>query len=103
MSPEPVARDKRLLSRPVMGDKLMLAKHVRSLARRVLIGGGLLAIVVGLTDTAIVARDIINESQGKCDYLPCVWPWTYPLLSAFVALAVAGGVLVATALARRRT
>jgi hypothetical protein len=59
---------------------------------------GLAALGIGLAGAAPLVRDLINESQGKCDYVPCVWTWTLPALTAYGALMAAGAVLLSRAL-----
>lgn len=71
--------------------------------RASLAGTGLVATAIGIRQAVSLLGDIINESQGKCDYVPCVWPWTYPSLAAFLLLALRGVSLVAwTSFSRRR-
>ena len=68
-----------------------------------LAGLGLLALVLGLLQAARLVSAIINESQGKCDYVTCVWPWTYPLLAASLAVAAVGAIVLTwTSLTARR-
>lgn len=48
------------------------------------------AAVVGVWGVARLARYIASQMEGKCDYMPCVGPWTLPLLSGFALLLVVG-------------
>ena len=50
----------------------------------------ILAMVIGGWRVIGLMLDVMNQAQGKGDYLPCVWPWTYPSLAGFGLLAVAG-------------
>lgn len=50
----------------------------------------IVAVVIGGSRVIGLLLDLMNQAQGKCDYLPCVWPWTYPSLAGFGLLAVAG-------------
>ncbi len=50
----------------------------------------IVAVVIGGWRVIGLLLDVMNQAQGKCDYLPCVWPWTFPSLAGFGLLAVAG-------------
>jgi hypothetical protein len=65
--------------------------------RRQVAAAGLIALLVGLLGAGPLLRDILNQAQNKCDYLPCVWLWTVPTLGGFGVLAAAGAVLLAWA------
>jgi hypothetical protein len=56
---------------------------------------GLLLIVGGLTGGVPTLLAIVYEAQGKCDYLPCVGPTTWPSLVGFSLQVVVGAILAA--------
>ena len=56
---------------------------------------GLLLVVVGLAGGIPALRAIVYEAQGKCDYLSCVGPSTWPSLVGFSLLVAVGAILVA--------
>jgi hypothetical protein len=56
---------------------------------------GFLLIVVGLWGGVPALWGILYEVQGKCDYLPCVAPMTWPSLIGFSLLVVVGAIVVA--------
>jgi hypothetical protein len=61
---------------------------------------GLILLTLGLLGAAPIVRDVVNESEGKCDYMPCVWPWTFPDLAGWGALAAVGAILLTWSLLR---
>ena len=59
--------------------------------------------MIGLAEAIQILRNMIAQAQGKCDWVPCVWPWTLPTLAAFVLLAASGAALVTWTELRRRS
>jgi hypothetical protein len=66
--------------------------------RSLLALAGVAAVATGLWRGIPVLWGIANEALGKCDYLPCVWPWTLPSLAGFGLLLIAGAILTTWAL-----
>jgi hypothetical protein len=62
--------------------------------RLLLVLTGLAGIEAGLWEASQLARDIIDEAQGKCDYLSCTNSWTLPSLAGALVLVTAGAALV---------
>jgi hypothetical protein len=65
---------------------------------------------VGVPVTALGAlgfftmlRDVLAETQGKCDYRPCVTSTTVPLLLAGMALLAVGVFILGVAAGRLRS
>ena len=56
---------------------------------------GLTGVGVGLWEASRLAGNIIDQAQGKCDYLACTNAWTLPSLAGALVLVTAGTVLVA--------
>ena len=63
---------------------------------------GLILLTIGMAGAAPVIGDIVSESQGKCDYVSCVGPWTLPVLAAYGAFVVIGAILFTWSLLRLR-
>ena len=63
---------------------------------------GLAAASVGLGEGAHIARDIVYQAQGKCDYLLCTGPWTLPSLAGAILLVAAGAASLAACAFRVR-
>jgi len=61
-----------------------------------LIAAGTAAVAIGLWEGAHVVIDIVNQAQGKCDYLSCTGPSTLPALMGDLVLGAAGAVVLAT-------
>ncbi len=61
-----------------------------------LIAAGTAAVAIGLWESAHVVIDIVNQAQGKCDYLSCTGAWTLPALIADLVLVIAGAAFLAT-------
>jgi hypothetical protein len=70
--------------------------------RGLLCAAGLAAIGVGGWEDAQLARDIVYQAQGKCDYLNCTNSWTLPSLAAALVVVAAGAVLFAWAVYPRK-
>jgi hypothetical protein len=60
-----------------------------------LIAAGTAAVAIGLWEGAHVVIDIVNQAQGKCDYLSCTGARTLPALIADLVLVIAGAALLA--------
>ena len=72
---------------------------------KVLVGTGVALIVVGAWASISPLRDIVQEAEGHCDYLPCVTMTTAVILGiAGLAIAVGGFAvgMVAGGVGRRR-
>jgi len=63
---------------------------------------GVVLLTIGMAGAAPVIGNLVDQSQGKCDYLPCVWPWTLPVLAAYGALVAIGAILFTWSLLRLR-
>ena len=61
---------------------------------------GLVLLTLGLAGAAPVIRDVVYESQGKCDWAPCVWRWTLPVLAGWGLLIAVGAILLTWSLLR---
>lgn len=70
-------------------------------ARSLLALSGFVAVVPRLWGGIPLVRDIVNEAQGKCDYLPCAGPGRCLPLPAFGALVMSGAILLTWAVFRR--
>ena len=53
-----------------------------------------IAMLVGAWKVVRLASDVLNQAQGKCDFVPCVWPWTFPSMAGFGLLLVAGAAVL---------
>jgi hypothetical protein len=73
----------------------------REVYRRVKVSG-LVLLALALAGATPLIRDLVNQSQGKCDYMPCVWPWTLPVLAGYAALIAVGAILLTWPRLRRR-
>jgi hypothetical protein len=60
-----------------------------------LIAAGSAAVAIGLGEGAQVVIGIVDQAQGKCDYLSCTGPSTLPALTGDLVLVAAGAVQLA--------
>jgi hypothetical protein len=70
--------------------------------RLLFVATGLAALGVGGWEGAQLVRDIVDQAQGKCDYLNCTNAWTLPSLAGALVLIAAGAVLAAFAVYPRK-
>jgi hypothetical protein len=77
-----------------MGDQDKVKAVSQQTRRLLFVLAGLAGVGAGLWETSQLARDILYEAQGKCDYLSCTNSWTSPSLVGALVLVTLGAGLV---------
>jgi hypothetical protein len=64
--------------------------------------GGAVALLVGVVESVGRSIAMINQLQGKCDFVPCAAPADVPILAGSICVAALGVILVLAGLSLHR-